>query len=81
MEQLYNRDAIESGSLAQFIIGLDPLAMNPSQLGGYRVLLIVHCISIPHLFKVLFVYHRILLYSLSFSVRVIFLKAAAQLNY
>jgi len=30
MEQLYNRDVIESGRLVQFIIGLDPLAMNCS---------------------------------------------------
>lgn len=40
-EQLYNRDAIESGRLAQFIIRLDPLVMNPSQLGDYRTLPII----------------------------------------
>lgn len=40
-EQLYNRDTIECGRLAQFIIGLDLLAMNLSQLGDYRVLPII----------------------------------------
>lgn len=54
-EQLYNRDAIESGRFAQFIIRLDPLVMNPSQLGDYRTLPIIFN-ALRFLFGVLFVY-------------------------
>lgn len=82
MEQLYNRDAIESGRLAQFIIGLDPLAMNPSQLGDYRVLPIVmfNALGFRVFSRVLFAHSSphssIIIRSL---IRVIFLKATTEL--